>query len=241
MRRIRYFLCAAAAVLAMGAAYTGSDIYAAEDAAKTVKEQQLVAGLKAAKDTDSLIMVVGNGGEKVNVSYHTKGADGRWTEVFHTPGVYGKNGATDNKKEGDGKTPLGTYQFTMAFGLKDDPGSVLPYHKITSNDYWVDDSDSRYYNQLVNTKTTRKDWDSAEQMISGAPFYNYGLVLNYNADCVPGKGSAIFLHCMKSTADTGSAGCVRIPEELMKTLLQSVNEETKIVIVSDISQLEYQQ
>lgn len=208
--------------------------------------------LKEAKDSSQLILVVGEEGCQVTVSYYKKEsatkkkgpgepADGIWKQVFTTQGIYGKNGSTDEKREGDGKTPLGTYQFTMAFGLNEDPGSVLPYHRIEQGDYWVDDSESTYYNKLVNTNQTKQAWNSAEDMMASAPYYNYGLVLDYNKDCIPGAGSAIFMHCTKSTADTGSQGCIRIPEELMKQVVQSMDETGKIIIVSDVSQLEYEQ
>lgn len=197
-----------------------------------------VEDLKAAGDASQLILVVGDGTPDVTVSYYKKSEE-TWAQVFTTSGVYGKNGATADKREGDGKTPVGTYRFTMAFGLKENPGSILPYHKIKKGDYWVDDSESAYYNQLVNTNQTKKSWKSAEDMMASSPYYNYALALDYNIDNIPGAGSAIFIHCTKSDADTGSQGCIRIPEELMKSLVQSVDEKTKIVIVSDISQLEY--
>ena len=81
-------------------------------------------------------------------------------------------GFTDNKKEGDGATPSGGYSFDLAFGLLDDPGSVLPYHKIVKGDFWVDDPASPHYNQLVNDKTTAKDWNSGENLIKATPYYN---------------------------------------------------------------------
>ena len=43
---------------------------------------------------------------------------------------------------------------------------------------------------------------------------------------------------MNGTADTGTSGCVKVPEEYMKKLVTSVDEDTRIVIVSDISRLE---
>lgn len=222
-----------------------------EATVKSEADPYRVNELKAAQDTDQLIVVVGEEGYQVTVSYYKKentgakkgpgeaGGDGTWKQVFQTAGVYGKNGSTAEKREGDGKTPQGTYQFSQAFGIKEDPGSVLDYHRIVEGDYWVDDSDSPYYNKLVNTNKTKQTWKSAEDMLASAPFYNYGLVLNYNEDCVPGAGSAIFMHCTKSTADTGSQGCIRIPEELMKQVLQSVDEKSRIIIVSDAEQLEY--
>lgn len=198
-----------------------------------------VAALKASETADKIILVIGGKGSDATLSYYEKDSSKGWSEVFTTPAIYGRNGSTADKKEGDGKTPQGVYSFTMAFGLKEDPKSVLPYHKIQQGDFWVDDSDSEHYNKLVNVDTTKRTWDSAEDMMSQAPYYNYGLALNYNPECVAGKGSAIFLHCTGTKKDAGSAGCIRIPEELMKQLIQTVGENTKIIIVDDVKQLEY--
>lgn len=244
-------LAAGLAAVLMISGSKGILSFAAQEAAVSVNAGN-VGKLKAAQDAEKLIVVVGNGTDRVEVSYYEKktGVQGdekgpgvmneSWEEIFKTPGVCGVNGITTEKREGDGKTPAGTYQFTMAFGLKENPGSLLPYHKVQSGDYWVDDSSSQYYNQLVNTNVTKKTWSSAENMSTQAPFYNYALVLNYNSDCVPGMGSAIFLHCTKSEADTGSAGCIRIPEELAKLLVLSADEKTSIVIAGDSSLLEFQ-
>ena len=48
------------------------------------------------------------------------------------------------------------YRFTMAFGLKANPGTILPYHQIVDGDYYVDDGNSRYYNKLANTKQVQE-------------------------------------------------------------------------------------
>ena len=141
------------------------------------------------------------------------------------------------KQEGDKKTPTGVYRFTMAFGLKANPGTILPYHQIVDGDYYVDDGNSQYYNKLANTKQVQKDWNSAEDLMAQAPQYNYGLVLDYNPECTPGKGSAIFLHCPKSWNNTGTSGCISIPEEDMKKVVCQVDTGTKIVVVQDESDL----
>lgn len=209
-----------------------------------IQPQNLDASLSA----DQLIVVAGTGGCNADVYYYKKAEDGEnaestestvntWNMVWKEAGIVGRGGITDQKAEGDGCTPAGTYGFTMAFGLKDDPGSILSYHKIVKGDYWVDDPASAYYNKLVNTAQTPRSWNSAEHMASASPYYNYALALDYNGDCVPGKGSAIFLHCFTATADRGSAGCIRLPEERAKELVQSVTSRTKIVIAPDLEHL----
>lgn len=192
--------------------------------------------LEGAKDADQLIVVTGTGGCNADIYYYKK-TENTWNMAWKEAGIVGRNGITAQKAEGDGSTPAGTYSFTMAFGLKEDPGSILPYHKIVKGDYWVDDSASSYYNRLVNTAQTPKDWNSAENMAATSPYYNYALALDYNPECVPGKGSAIFLHCFTASADRGSAGCIRLPEERAKELVQSATASTRIVIAQDLSQL----
>lgn len=196
--------------------------------------QAAIEDLDLPAESDQLVIVEGGEDCEVTVSYYERDSQD-WKQVFTTPGLYGKKGGTTEKQEGDKKTPYGLYSFPMAFGLKENPGSVLPYHRITEGDYWVDDSSSRFYNQLVNTKTTKKEWSSAENMAAYAPHYNYGLVLNYNPDCIPYKGSAIFLHCTSPGETAGSAGCVKIPEEYMKTLVQTLNQNARIWITPPVN------
>ena len=197
------------------------------------------AQLKAAGETDQIILVVGDGtgSSRAIVTYYSRDEGGNWQEVFAVPGYCGYNGLTADKKEGDRKTPVGSYRFTMAFGIYDNPGSVLDYHKVTGHDYWVDDSASSYYNQLVNTQSVPVSWNSAEHLIRIVPQYHYGLVLDYNSDCVPGKGSAIFLHGYHTTK-TWTEGCIAIPEEQMKILIQRVDENTRIILAADQAELE---
>lgn len=191
--------------------------------------------LKAADETDHLILAVGDGADQSSLTlwYYERGADGRLSEVFGTRGTCGRAGITADKTEGDKKTPSGLYSFLMAFGLKDDPGSRISYRKVQDGDCFVDDVESRYYNQYVKAREREADWRSAEVLKNQGPCYNYALVLDYNKEHVPGKGSAIFLHCPKVVNDTYTAGCIGIPEERMKTILTRAGENAKILIVPD--------
>ena len=130
--------------------------------------------------------------------------------------------------EGDGKTPTGAYKFINAFGNLPDPGCRLKYIHCDSSYDWVDDSDSVYYNKLESSKYVRKDWSSAENISSIGDRYNYVLALDYNKECIPGAGSAIFLHC----GTNKTSGCVAIPDKYMRWVIQSVDENSTIVIDS---------
>ena len=91
--------------------------------------------------------------------------EGRFYKVLETEAFIGKNGMTEEKREGDGKTPKGVYELGLAFGIHDRKAisidSSIDYIKINQNLYWVDDVNSIYYNQLVDSREVKNDWKTA--------------------------------------------------------------------------------
>ena len=86
-----------------------------------------------------------------------------------TKAYIGRNGTTDNKIEGDGKTPIGTFKLGKIFGFGNKEKvkaefNIDNYIKITPTMYWVDDSKSTHYNKLVETKEIKKDWQRTEYL-----------------------------------------------------------------------------
>ena len=186
-----------------------------------------VAQLEAASQTSQIVLVEHTSGSKAVLSVHEK-LDGQWVELYRCDAYLGKNGI-GKTKEGDKKTPAGTYNLTTPFGIKSDPGAKLPYTKVTKYHYWCGTSDSGYYNQLVDEREVdRKHTSSDEYLIEYKGVYNYGMFIDYNAAGEAGKGSCIFLHCTGSKKYT--SGCVAIPESAMKKIIQWVGEGAKIVI-----------
>lgn len=189
-----------------------------------------VKDLEIAQSTSQIVAVVEQGGD-ATVSFHAKDENGEWAEIFSVEGRIGKNGI-GKTKEGDKKTPTGVYRFNMAFGILSDPGiSALPYLQVDESHHWVDDSNSKYYNQFVSTRDVEVDWTSSEHLYTVTYSYKYVLSLNYNEACVPGAGSAIFLHC-PSNGFKKTSGCIAIPVENMKRLMQMLEKDCVIVIDS---------
>lgn len=143
--------------------------------------------------------------------------NGRWVKVFGPwTASIGKNGMAPpgGKREGDGRTPSGTFGFSFFFGADPDPGVSFPYRRAYSYDKWDDDSSSPLYNEWVDSR--HQNPSASPEEMDDPPFYNYGAVIAYNTARKPGLGSAIFLH-----VDTGAptVGCVTIPTpELLKVL-----------------------
>lgn len=150
---------------------------------------------------------------------------------IETTAYIGKNGITYNKKEGDGRTPIGKFSLGIILGMHTKEEFVnkntLEYNQINRNMYWVDDYKSVYYNQLVDISKVQKDWDSAEHLIDYPIQYEYLIEIKTNPRNIPQKGSAIFLHCTNNKA---TEGCIAVNVVTMKKILENINKYTKIEI-----------
>ena len=166
------------------------------------------------------------------ISLHEKQSDGSWHMIMTSPGFIGKNGL-GKTREGDAKTPTGVFHFNRAFGIADDPGCSIPYVKVDEDAYWSGDPREGYhYNELVSIKDLPGlDLESgdSEHIIDYPYHYQYCLNISYNEEGTPGLGSAIFLHCL-APAKPFTGGCVSVPEDHMRYVMQKVNDHTAVVI-----------
>jgi L,D-peptidoglycan transpeptidase YkuD (ErfK/YbiS/YcfS/YnhG family) len=143
---------------------------------------------------------------------------GRWVEVFGPwTARVGYNGVArpGAKREGDGKTPSGTYGFGFFFGVDPNPGVSFSYRHAYPYDYWDDDPASPRYNEWIDTRT--QNAGAHPEPMHQVPAYDYAAVIAYNTTRVPGRGSAIFLHVGTGTA---TAGCVSLPTAELRTVLR---------------------
>lgn len=135
---------------------------------------------------------------------------GPWTARVGSHGV----APPGKKREGDGRTPSGTYGFSFFFGVLANPGVSYSYRHAYSYDYWDDDPSSARYNEWVDTRSASAG--RAPEPLHVTPAYNYAAVIAYNTARTPGLGSAIFFHVGTGRA---TAGCVSLPSaELLKVL-----------------------
>ena len=199
--------------------------------AESKKSPEWISELKAAQNTEQLVIVQGTKGSNAKFSFHERDNDsGEWYEIISCNAFIGKNG-WGKTREGDMKTPEGVYTFTKAFGILEDPGCPMGYTKVDDSHYWVGDSNSERYNQFVSTN----DYDDfnrkeSEHIIDYTLAYKYCLNISYNLDGTPKKGSAIFLHCQ--TRNKFTAGCVAIPDSYMREVIRHVKEDCVVVMYS---------
>ncbi|MDR4949755.1 SH3 domain-containing protein [Neobacillus cucumis] len=158
--------------------------------------KNMAEGLKTVGTNKQLILVTANGYNTSSAEIRTfeRNSLGKWVPVLTTTGYIGKYGFATytNMREGGKRSPIGKYSIGTTFGRYANPGTKMPYRKITSDDVWVDDPTSKLYNTWQSRSKTQGQWNSAENMNIAA--YTYGFVINYNTQRTPYKGSAIFFH-----------------------------------------------
>ena len=188
-----------------------------------------VASLPEAQETDRLIVVDVTIGSNAVLTMHEKNEEGVWQQTLDEAAFIGKNGL-GKTKEGDLKTPVGSFGFNAALGINEDPGCVLDYTRVDGSHYWNGDSNSDRYNQLVSTDDyTDFSIDDSEHIVDYPNAYKYLLNTTYNEEGTPGKGSAIFLHCYREQR-TYTGGCISIPLEKMEYVMKQIRKDSRILI-----------
>ncbi len=227
-----------AVVLLGGSLVMNSLKKSAEDPVPETSETEVTTDVESVNDTPEQLpwideagdadqaIVVTSSGSTAEVSMYEKSSDGSWNMLLETNGYVGEEGV-GKASEDRTATPEGVYSIPFAFGILPDPGCSIEYTEVDDSYYWVDDPESAYYNKFVSTEDVECDWESAEHITAVGYPYNYVLPFDYNSDCIPGSGSAFFLHC---TQDKPTQGCVTIPESDMVKILQSIRDNCVIII-----------
>ena len=141
----------------------------------------------------------------------------------------GKKGSTNNKIEGDNKTPKGIFKIDHLYFRKDrmdKPKTLLKCIKIKNHMGWCNDVRfPKKYNKLIkrnkkykHEKLKRKD-------------YKYDLIIpiKYNfKKPVIGKGSCIFIHVTKNYKPTAGCVALKIKDFLIMLKLLKRNSTIKI-------------
>jgi len=138
------------------------------------------------------------------------------------------------REQGTGTTPLGTYRITESFGLAAKPGKTrLPFHRVRRGDYWVQDNQSAYYNQLRNKRQGGFRWridgyNSSERLQDYTGQYRWSVVIDFNRPTpVRHRGSGIFLHV---NGDGATAGCVSTPRSFIRQAMQRLRPKLHPVV-----------
>lgn len=226
--RNKYFILIAALLVLINSTVFPSDSLAGTNFYRKANSENVVNRMKSIRGNGQLILVTASGYRKSSVTVQTFSKDkhGKWKRLLIMRGITGKYGFSHQKHEGDKKAPTGKYSITRAFGRYNNPGTKLPYHKITGDDVWVDNIHSRYYNTLQSKRRTRQYSESMN-----IPQYNYGFVINYNTKRIRGEGSAVFFHISHGSY---TLGCTAVSRDNILSILKWLDPKKKPVIVQSV-------
>ena len=148
---------------------------------------------------------------------------------FYFKCCVGKNGINKKKREGDKKTPKGTFKIEHLYFRKDRlkmPKTSLKCIEIKKNMGWCDDiNNSKKYNKLIkiNNKVKHEKLNRIDNK------YDLLIPIKYNFDSpITGLGSCIFIHLTKNFKPT--AGCIALRKKDFLIMLKLIKKKTKIKI-----------
>ncbi|MFE7774134.1 L,D-transpeptidase [Streptomyces sp. NPDC057445] len=175
----------------------------------------------AVGDATQVITVKASGSYGTVMAW-SKGPSG-WQAVIADSGRVGANGLVDGatRKQGTNTTPSGTYTITEGFGVEAG-GTAMPYTKVDSTHWWVQDPESKFYNSMhteagADFPLTESGERGSEHLVNYPTQYAKVLVVDFNRrPAVPGRGAGIFLHVNGKGA---TAGCVSVPRATMDRVM----------------------
>ncbi|MET3664228.1 L,D-transpeptidase family protein [Caulobacter sp. 1776] len=141
--------------------------------------------------------------------------------------------AGGDKREGDNKSPLGTWVLREVRYrpdvYPDGPTTALPVRATRPEDGWCDAPGDPNYNRPVALPYPA----SAERMWRDDHVYDLVVILGHNDDPpVPGLGSAIFMHLARD-GYPGTEGCVALARSDIEAVLAAAKPGDAIEIVAN--------
>ena len=148
---------------------------------------------------------------------------------FYFKCCIGKKGLSSKKKEGDKKTPIGTYKIEHLYYRRDrikKPKTTLKCIPIKHDMGWCNDVNyPKNYNKLFKIKKKIKH----EKLKRYDHKYDLIIPIKYNfKKPILGKGSCIFIHLTKNYKPT--AGCIALKKKDFLIMLKIINKKTTIKI-----------
>ena len=166
---------------------------------------------------------------KDNMTIFIKNKHSLQVDEFKFKCCIGKNGSTRHKKEGDKKTPKGSYKIENLYYRKDrkeKPLTSLKCIEIKKNMGWCNDVRfPKNYNKLFRVEESVRH----EKLKREDHKYDFIIPIKYNfKKPITGRGSCIFIHLTKDYKPT--AGCIALKEKDFLIMLKLIKKNSIIKI-----------
>ncbi len=131
------------------------------------------------------------------------------------------------KYEGDKKAPIGVFKLTNLYGYSKTHNFNMPYLYTSKNLICVDDSNSPFYNQVIEANGDEK---SFENMKRSDHQYELGIMVAHNSEAIEKRGSCIFLH-VKKEEDAPTAGCTSMNLEEIQKIASWLDKSKEPILI----------
>lgn len=169
--------------------------------------------------------VVGNS----RLTYFSKGADEEWREVFSI-NCFISGGA------GEDQDIYGAYRLESAFGMEENPGSLVPYHHLTSKDYWITDPEESGFGSIYTVGRTGPRVENSIKLEDMKAFSNYGMIIKPETE---GEAyPALVINCQQADTNDRTLCGVQLSQTYVRMLIQSIDTNTRILIGRELEDLE---
>lgn len=143
------------------------------------------------------------------------------------PCSIGRGGLTDDKREGDGATPIGTHRIVGMLYRPDRMARPADWGvAIGPTDLWCDDASHEDYNLMVKTPFPA----SHERLTRSDPLYDLVILTDWNWPYAQkGKGSAIFIHTWRRPRYP-TEGCVAFDRCDLLWIAARIRHQTRLIV-----------
>ncbi|MDI6717816.1 MAG: L,D-transpeptidase family protein [Patescibacteria group bacterium] len=135
----------------------------------------------------------------------------------------------ENKKEGDGATPIGCFPIRKIYYRADRIQNMetdIPAEILNKDDGWCDEPNDLNYNKFVKLPYSA----STEYLWREDNLYDIIVILGYNDNpVIPENGSVIFMHIARPNYSP-TAGCIALSMSDLLEILKTVSKDTLVCI-----------
>lgn len=202
----------------------------------------VLAAFELPKGSSQCVVGVADGWDSshVTLSYFEK-KGGQWQQIGDEwkgrlgskglvwgRGIHANPSGSTLKKEGDGRSPAGVFDLGGVWGSHKSvkKHAKMFYHQVTSRDLWVEDGNSKYYNQFITLDHEPKTaWEKKAQMVQNDYPHSLKMFIAHNAypNIVANGGSSIFFHIWRREGAAATAGCTTMVEDKLRWLIATVD------------------
>ncbi|MEM6623407.1 MAG: L,D-transpeptidase family protein [Pseudomonadota bacterium] len=144
------------------------------------------------------------------------------------PCSIGRGGARFVKREGDLATPIGRWALRGLYWRADraaQPLTGMSSSPLGPQQGWAEDPVDPAYNRAI----CHPHPFPADRMFRGDPLYDICVFTDHNAACVPGAGSAIFVHLWRRPR-WPTAGCVALRRVDLEWILERWDPRGRLIV-----------